>query len=186
MVFCLRDPVARAYSDYWMDRQRGRGGATFEGSLADEVLHDRYIGTGHYARHLRRFHELLPPDQVLAVTFDELTDAPQALYLRLCRFLGVAEMLPKTVGAAVNAHGSLRSRTLRNLTRRWPKRLRDAVGRLNTRRDDYPPMAKDTERPLREHFAPHNTELASMLGRPVPWRRSATLPPPSSAERPRQ
>jgi hypothetical protein len=75
MVFCLRDPVVRAYSDYWMDRQRGRGGATFESSLADEALHDRYVGTGHYARHLRRLQQSLPPAQVLTVTFDELTDA---------------------------------------------------------------------------------------------------------------
>jgi hypothetical protein len=170
-MFCLRDPVARAYSDYWMDRQRGRGSATFEASLADEALHDRYIGTGHYARHLRRFQHLLPPDQVLAVTFDELTDAPRALYLRLCRFLGVAEVVPETVGVKVNAYERIRSRALRGLARQWPKPLRDAIGHLNTKRADYPAMSEQTERRLREHFAPHDRELAAMLDRPVPWPR---------------
>jgi len=171
MVFCLRDPVVRAYSDYWMDRQRGRGGATFESSLADEALHDRYVGTGHYARHLRRLQQLLPPAQVLTVTFDELTEAPEALYLRLCRFLGVAEVVPETVGANINGHGRFRSRRLRSLARGWPKPLRDAIGRLNTKCEGYPAMAGDTERRLREHFAPHDAELASMLDRPVPWPR---------------
>jgi hypothetical protein len=85
---------------------------------------------------------------------------------RVCRFLGIdPAKLPRDLGKIVNPYLELRSRWLRDRTRKWPKPLRDLVGRYNAVKARYPPMDPDTRATLERRFEPHNEALADWLGR---------------------
>lgn len=169
VIFSLRDPVERAYSDYWMDRARGRGPASFEEAIEDPAHAERYLGTGYYAEHIARFHEALSESQVAVVLFDDLVNDPENTCFALCRFLGLPSRSNEQVGRAVNGHVRFRSLAMRRLSRRLPRSARRFVGRVNTRKVPYPRMPVDVRRKLEKHFVPYNADLAELLGRQLPW-----------------
>lgn len=170
MVFVLRDPVERAYSDYLMDRARGRGPRDFEEALDEPKLWARYVGTGHYAEHLMRFYEALSPEQVEVVLFDDLVTRPTSTFLEVCRFLGITEEVNGQVGRRVNPQVGFRSLAVRRAAQGIPGPAGRLLSRVNTRRGGaYQPMGAHAETRLREHFGAHNGKLAELLGRPVPW-----------------
>lgn len=169
MVFVLRDPVERAYSDYLMDRARGRAGGTFEETLGDADHWSRYVETGYYATHLRRFYAAFSAEQVAVVLLDDLVDDPEGAFARVCRFLGVEAEGNEEVGRRVNPQVGFRSLAIRRLTQALPGPADRVVSRLNTRKARDAPMPDHVEGRLRETFAPHNAALAELLARPVPW-----------------
>lgn len=175
LLAVLRDPVDRAWSHYWMNREKRRERLSFEDALAAEP--DRlatsptpwrfaYVDRGRYVVQLRRLAELFPPEQFHVFLFDDLRAQPQPTFAAVARFLGVDDtVLPPEVGRQANAYRRIRSGLVADATRRWPPKLRDAVGRLNTQIATYPEMAPETRAALRRQFAPWNAELAAWLGR---------------------
>lgn len=170
VIFLLRDPVERAYSDYWMDRARGRGPAAFEEAIEHPDYAERYLGTGHYADHIARFHETLSESQVAVVFFDDLVNDPQRTYFAACHFLGLRASQHERLGHAVNVHVRFRSLAIRRFSRRLPRMARRCVERANARKTPYPPMSPSVRSWLEGHFAPYNADLAQLLGRELPWR----------------
>ncbi len=160
MVAILREPVSRAYSNYW-DR-RATGYETLlsfeeavaaepgrlsgpEASLADphsysfDHDHHAYLRRGEYAPQLRRYFDLFPREQLLVLTFDELRDDAERVFADVQRHLGLDD------------HA-----------------LDQSLEAFNVR-SDYPPIDPATRARLREHFAPHNAELEQLLGRRLGW-----------------
>lgn len=157
LVAVLRDPVARAWSAYQHERDRGYEGLSFRDALEAEEAriapelprladpafvghhhrHHAYVGRGLYADQLRRYHAHFDPDQLLVLTLDELKANPQASFDRLCDFLGVG---------------------------RAPV---PSVTRHNAR--VYEPMDPDDREWLAARFAAPNRELERLLGHAVPW-----------------
>lgn len=163
LIFALREPVARAYSDYWMGLNRGRGPSRFEDVLAEQPWRTRYIEAGYYDRHLARFYALLSAEQILVVTFEGMTSDPVGTMLRICQFIGATGELPHSVGSAVNANIEFRSLRLRTAAKAWPSPLRRLVGKFNAKKSPYPAMHPETRQELQELYAPHNAALAEML-----------------------
>jgi hypothetical protein len=91
--------------------------------------------------------------------------------VRVCRFLEVEqEPRPALLGQRLNEHVTFRSLWLRNRSQRWPKRLRDAVGRLNSRQASYPPLDDDIHSALSSQFQTWNKRLCAWLDRKdLPW-----------------
>lgn len=158
LIVLLRDPVRRAYSHYWHQRDKGREQLSFEDAIAAEpgrieAAHERlaagtlarsaahqafsYLARGRYAEQLERWLALYPRGQFHILRFEDLVQDPLAVLNGTLAFLG----LP--------AAGSVR------------------LEARNTRR--YPPLAEDTATRLREYFAPHNRRLESLLGRDLGW-----------------
>lgn len=169
MIFVLRDPTERAYSDYIMDRMRGRGPPTFEQAIRDPAYEEQYVHTGHYAEHIRRFTAWLPSDQIHVILFDDLRVCAEVTFLEVCRFLEIPEELNERVGSKVNAQVAFRSLALRRVCKRMPRPLARPIERANVRRETPPPIPEGVERRLREHFRPHNAALEELLGRELPW-----------------
>jgi hypothetical protein len=158
LIVLLRDPVRRAYSHYWHERDKGREPLSFEDAIAaepDRIGRDQerlargeierseahryfsYLARGRYAEQFERWLQFYPRDQLLVLSFEELARQPLPVLSRSVAWLG----LPAMHGAQLEPR--------------------------NTRQ--YPPIEAATAERLRAYFAPHNAALAALLDEPVRW-----------------
>lgn len=158
LIVLLRDPVRRAYSHYWHERDKRRETLGFEEAidaeaarveaaharLADGTLersrehqHFSYLARGRYAEQLERWFEVFPRQRFLILRFEDLAREPLATLDATLEFLG----LPPAGTVRLEAR--------------------------NARR--YPPMADHTETRLRRQFEPHNRRLEALLNRSMGW-----------------
>lgn len=158
LIVLLRDPVRRAYSHYWHERDKGRESLSFEDAIAAEAerlgnseqrlgdgtlarsrehQHFSYLARGRYAEQLDRWFAVFPRGQFLVLKFEDLAREPLELLNAALDFLG----LPRAASVSLEAR--------------------------NTRK--YPPLTDATAARLREYFGPHNQRLESLLGRPMRW-----------------
>lgn len=102
LVFCLRDPVERAVSNYRWSVTNGMETEDFataialeeerERSLSAELRYARphaYVSRGHYADLLRPWLELFGRDQVLVIRFEDLVADTGRTVARVHEHLGV-------------------------------------------------------------------------------------------------
>ena len=176
LVAVLRDPVDRAYSHYWLNKARDREPLGFLEALEAEParlargdLDSRffysYADRGRYVHQLRRLEKHYPRERLCVLLFDDLRDEPRSAYARVLEFLGARTYTPENLGRPVNSYTAFRSVRLRRLARRLPGRARDAVGRLNSQREAYPPLDDGVRTEVAARFAEDNAALAEHLGR---------------------
>ena len=186
IVVPLRDPVERAYSEYWNSRRAGMERLSFEDAIAAEPRRSpwqHYVGRGFYAQHVGRFIDALGVDAVHVCFFDDLV----ADALLLCRgvfsFLGVDPSVQVDTSTVYNVGGAPRWRSAgvlyEGLARRaqplrrameavLPARLTQGLRRGFRRtliRADVPPMHAETRRRLQEAYAVDIERLQSITGR---------------------
>ncbi len=158
LIVLLRDPVGRAHSHYWHERDKGRESLGFEDAidaedgrvaaaharLADGTLgysrehqHFSYLSRGRYAEQLERWFERFPREQLIVLRFEDLARDPLGVLNATLGFLGLAP------AAAV----TMEARNARS----------------------YPSMNPATAEQLKAYFAPHNRRLEALLGRPMGW-----------------
>jgi hypothetical protein len=102
LVFILRDPVERAWSNYLWSRMNGMESETFERALALEAQRERdlapelrfarphaYFSRGLYAEQLEPWFELFPRESILCLRCEDIDARPHVLVERLHRFIGV-------------------------------------------------------------------------------------------------
>lgn len=96
IIIVLRDPVARAYSAWGYNASRGNEcAATFEEAIAQELAGERdkfvygwrYLYTGLYSQHLKRFYDRFGRDRVLTLKFEDFRSDSQKVFDRVCEFL---------------------------------------------------------------------------------------------------
>ncbi|MCA1812846.1 MAG: sulfotransferase domain-containing protein [Halobacteriales archaeon] len=125
LVAVLREPVARAYSHWWMMRCAGVEPLSFAAAiraslrdaerLQEPDLEERwrahraatargapvslrgYVSCGQYAEQVERYLRIFPRGQLAAVRHDDLRADPAGTARRLWRFLGVDEHAPRHV-----------------------------------------------------------------------------------------
>jgi hypothetical protein len=177
LVAILRNPVDRAYSQYWHNRTRGAEPLGFEDALraeeerlagGDPVSRSRYsyVDRGRYLQQLQRVCEHFPGDLVRVELFEDLQRDRPGVVRSLFRFLGLEEgIVPEGIDRARNRFVSFRSQRLRKPIRRLPGPLRRVAARLNIRYTEYPPLSPGVRARLLERFADDNRALASWLGR---------------------
>ncbi len=159
LVAVLRDPVSRAYSNYWdrvasghedlptfeaaLDAEPERLGDLSDDDLADSRAynadhdHHTYLARGKYAQQLRRYFAHFDRDQMLVLSANDLFRQPESTFVRVESFLGLEPVdldLP-----AVNV------------------------------RKGNPPIRADTKQWLQDYYAPHNAELYELLGEDFGW-----------------
>ncbi len=158
LIVLLRDPVRRAYSQYWQQRDRNREPLDFEMALDAEPdrvesVHERlargeiaasrehqihsYLARGRYAEQLERWLSLYPREQLLVLRFEDLVKQPLDVLNRTLGWLGLPPM----------ADAKLEPRNTRN----------------------YPPMKPETAERLKAYFEPWNRRLEALVGEPMGW-----------------
>ncbi len=98
MLFILRDPVDRMFSNYQMRKQRQTShshNTTFEefvdGQLKDNVKLPNSLMLGCYIKYLRPFYDVFGRDKIIILFIEELMANPTAELQKLCVHLGIDE-----------------------------------------------------------------------------------------------
>jgi hypothetical protein len=110
LLAILRNPVEVVNSYFWYHR-----GAPWEDINARtlEELYgrgeaDNILNLGYYYKHLNRFFERFPREQIHIVTYDEVVANPDQVVRQVFRFLGVrAEVIPASLHVRVNEMSTL-------------------------------------------------------------------------------
>ncbi|MEE2786148.1 MAG: sulfotransferase [Myxococcota bacterium] len=182
LIVILRDPIQRAYSQYWDNRRRLREPRTFD-ELASEPLHhvfvkhrQNYFSRGVYHIYLKRYYELFSRAQILPLWFSDLRRSPDDVFRKVFQFLGVDEhfedeWMTKKANRRTIFDNPLftfffhRPRLAASL----PSGTRWAL-RWGTEVDYRPaPISAHIVERLHGFYRPHDESLASLLNTPVPW-----------------
>jgi len=173
----LRDPVDRAYSAYWLFKERRYSDLSFEEAVGKD---DELLERGRYADQLEQLLARFDRDQLKVMFLDEMKDDDLAFVQELYRFLGVDDTFePRTAGQSQNALIFPRlQNALRRVNLLWIKDVAKRIGldepvrRWHRSRSgsSYPPMDGATEEALRGRFRGPDERLRELLDRPIPWR----------------
>jgi len=147
-VAILRDPVARAYSDWNMFRQfkghpkydRLFDPRSFEEAIRTELkttsLYAPYLSKGYYAQQLERYFAVFPKEQLLIFPYPSFKKHPAAIVSKICT-------------------------TARLPTVDW----KDNLGKVKANVRPYlNPLPESLREELAAHFNPHQEALWELLG----------------------
>lgn len=125
LVFILRDPAERAWSNWAWSRMNGMEREDFATAISLEQERERhvpaalryarphaYFSRGLYASLLRPYVERFSRDQILCLKFDDIVAQPCVLAARLHRFLGVAPRPTDATGLDVVNPSEKRGETM--------------------------------------------------------------------------
>jgi len=153
LIAMLREPVARAYSQWNFFNQRIRiqemaewSVETFERVMGIDPsspplwYHQQVLTYGHYSRQLRHLFKFFPREQVYVAICERVKANMAAEYAKMFDFLGTA---------AVNI---------------------DPSGYREDNSYSYPKAIDPaTEAKLREYYRPHNEDLFELIGEVPEW-----------------
>ena len=180
LIVQLRNPIERAYSDYCMLYRRGTVGSRPERYFRSGSAQPRFLEDGLYHRHLARFLEYFPREQIEVILHEEIRQQPEAVIARVSRHIGIdVRISEKAVAARVNdGEVPLLPLTLRRLLspakdavapwrdQAWFRTVRSALARTPR----YPPLTDELRKRLRDYYAADVQELGQMLSRDMsPW-----------------
>ena len=166
LIVLVRNPVARAYSQYQHQRRLGFEPLTsFEAAIAKEPDRVRgeaqrmeadptypgfprymysYLSHGIYADHLPRWLNTFPRDQLKVVASEAFYRKPDETLRMITRYLDLPDWTPPTH----HRHKSFA----------------------------YPPMNPETRERLQDFFEPHNERLFALLGEDFGWNSHESDP----------
>lgn len=109
IILCLRNPVERAFSHYWHEKKKKKIAFSFSEALTNYDLFSSWLETGFYARHIERYLDFFPREQLLTQRFEVLGENPAAFLREALEFIGIdAEFQPGNLNKKVNAAGARR------------------------------------------------------------------------------
>ena len=154
LVFILREPAQRAYSNWAWSRMNRMEALGFEEALAEEDARERtmpaqlryarphaYFSRGLYAAMLRPYFDLFPRGQILCLKFDDIILRAGDLASRLHAFLGVAPRPDDSLGLDVinpsEAGDAMSDEVRHRLRRRYADASRELVTLLGPEFEDW-------------------------------------------------
>ena len=149
LIFILREPVSRAYSNYLWSKMNGLETEDFPTALKLEEQRERelpekwkftrpfsYFSRGLYAELLEPYFNRFMDHQILVTRFEDIIERPKALAETVQRYIGV-EPRPQDV---------------------------DGLGVINPSERDEGGLADDVRRALAARYVEPNRRLSAMLG----------------------
>ena len=194
MIVMLRDPVDRAYSNYWHERRLDREKLSFRDAVAAEPerlangqRHFAYLDMSRYLQQIERLCTLYPRGSVKVIIFEDFSEAPADSFSDVCRFLGIDDTVdPEALKVRHNQYMETKRRRLASLIRknsvrdRLPKALRRRLWGNMFRAAEYEPLDPALRRELAARFAEENAALARWLGiERMRWDAPSQSPEPA-------
>ncbi len=149
LIFILREPVARAYSNYLWTKMNGLESEDFPTALRLEEQRERelperlkftrpfsYFSRGLYADLLEPYCNRFMDTQLLVTRFEDIVEQPAALAEKIHRFIGAT---PRPADA-------------------------DGLGVINPSERERAGLADDVRRELAARYVEPNQRLAALLG----------------------
>lgn len=194
LIMNIRNPIDAIYSVYYQINEMHVVRETFEELLERTTRGLEYY---NYPKHVSRYLEFFPEDQILFIFLDEIKEDSKAVYSRLCSHLGIEEIELESTTKKVNPSKRVRSRFVRDAAlqvyylfnknetmrgvRDWLReknlsRYARKIRNWNTVEGKYPPMKPETRERLIEYFHDDIIELGKMFDRDLShW---LTMPEP--------
>lgn len=85
IIFSLRNPTDRAYSNYWHMLRKGRAIYSFENTIRYEP--HKIIERSLYKDQLEYYYDIIPNDRIMVVTFEEMINNTEKELKKICNFL---------------------------------------------------------------------------------------------------
>jgi Sulfotransferase domain len=187
IVIMLRNPISRAYSNYWNDVREGFEKRSFEQAVTQELagppgqwgVSSLYVDGGLYADRVALYFDAFG-DSVLVLFFEEFIDDPVGHVDRILAFLGLDEMPDKALNVearnvfglprnAVSSH-ILGSGMAREFARHvLPRSLRMYGRGLLVAPAQKPPLDPNVRRRLHDVYRRDVDDLRHLLHRQLPW-----------------
>jgi hypothetical protein len=103
IIISIRNPMDRAYSHYWHEKSKGNISFEFNEVFENYDLFQNWVVPGFYYRHVQRFLDEFPEDQVKLVFFDDLVNDDETFIQDIYDFVGAdAGYTPSFVDETVN------------------------------------------------------------------------------------
>lgn len=188
VLISLRNPVDRAYSQYWKNRnnQDIDDNKSFRQVVEEEVLGERtpeetpacWLYKNKYPVHLKPWLENFPDDQIKIIIFDEWIHEPESILEEICEFLEVDSThdFSDVLDEEKNSSKIYRSKILKYAYRKNPllkyiyrnhildTRVEDLVKNF-THQSGYPDMSEETRKFVYEQLKDDIEETEELLGR---------------------
>lgn len=183
IIFILREPVSRAYSQYWQEIKSGHRLPPFSEMYSQgHPRLQRYLYNSRYKTHLTNFLEEFRRDQLLVLLHDDLKHDPVAITKAIYRFLGVDESyLPEDLGKRHNPSSVPRSRLLQRFiyhssrskikellpatVRKFLNRTKISVRSMNLKPYTYPPLSPEIRKELIPMFVDDVDFIEQVVGK---------------------
>jgi hypothetical protein len=187
IVISLRDPLERAYANYWTHVGLGVEPRTFAVAVDEELaandvdlaaLPAPHVTRGFYDEQVVRYLDAFG-DATLVLLFDEFVADVRGTMSRVFQWLRLDTAPAETLDPAPVFPYMRPTNALAAALLSVPG-LRSAAnallrGTLRARIDrrvfssEKPPLDPELRRRLREVYAPHDARLRELLGRALPW-----------------
>lgn len=197
IIISLRDPVSRAFSQYWTFKRFDHEPLSFEEATEEGVIARRlgdnwnifydYTGFGRYYEQVKAYLDVFGKDRVLVLLYDDIQKDPLGVCRSIFDFLGVDAAFVPNVRVKYNSltgeaqvKWPIRLLTSRNPVKRIvaaviPRVFRQLIlygtGRLLLKRGE---LRETTRKTLIRSFAEDIRKLEGLIGRDLgQWRGSA-------------
>jgi sulfotransferase family protein len=186
ILIMLRDPVDRAYSNYWNDVREGLERRSFLDALLEEQrsgpggwgVSSLYIDCGRYADQVARYLDRFG-SRVHVLFFEDFVRDQASTIEDILSFLGVrrantgaaprrrnpASRPRNRLSGALLASGRVRRVVRATVPRSLRNRLREAL----LKEASPPPMDPAARALLTGIYRPEAARLVELLGKPLPW-----------------
>lgn len=187
LIMIMRNPVDRAYSEYWMWRLHGL--PQYNLKSFEQIVFQQgdipILDKGKYAKYIKHWVKYFPIQQILFLKAEDLYYNRQETINKVCDFLEIDRFEPDSIGdihtGFIPTSRFLTSLSgffaiIRGLNKRrimWlhifvVKCIR-FIKKLQLRgiKNKYPKMNAETRKYLEDYFAPYNNELYELVG--IKW-----------------
>ncbi|MEO9965627.1 MAG: sulfotransferase [Reichenbachiella sp.] len=103
LIWILRDPIKRSYSQFWHVQKHGGESRTFEKAIEDEVkgltenIWNRYIARSNYSDQIENYLKFFDKEQFHFMLFEDLVKSPLQETNKVLDFLGLKSMSQEEV-----------------------------------------------------------------------------------------
>ncbi|MFY0605783.1 MAG: sulfotransferase domain-containing protein [Cyclobacteriaceae bacterium] len=191
-IVIMRNPIERAYSQYWHQVRRGETRsfqAAIDAELAEISLNKEvifefppksyYLGRSLYGAHIKNYLSYFKKEQFLFLFLEELKLNPESVFDKICSFLGVQEYHGFSTKKVYNSGATspilvqmnrLKKSSIGRVIRRWDAGFTSSLKRtvlnnsaLFSNREKYPEMNSDLKSKLEEFFSEDVQLLSTLL-----------------------
>ncbi len=116
IIAIIRDPIQRAYSQYWHTKKLISLKASFEQVIQQ---YPEFIERGLYYKQLSKYYNLFPCQNIKVVIYENFRENPQKTIQEIFSFLGVDKnFLPPSLYKKINKRKIVKNELLRNIKNR--------------------------------------------------------------------
>jgi len=189
ILISLRDPVERAYSQYFMALRRGKTVMTFseewrkfkDSQNKNGKFYSFVLEPGLYYTQVKRFFDNFNSDQIKIIIFEEFIKEPNAIIREILKFLEISSEIKENSKKQFNPYLAPRSKiilkTLRNpLISKVGKKIISTstadklVKKFLVKKQPKPIISDLEKKPLIDFYQDDVQRLQKLLNRKLPWK----------------